>query len=70
MNNDRIIGGDHEDPQTAPSDGGGTQNTPGVEVIEVTPPKVVVKMKGGTREMYDVPSDTSKFVDDSEIRGS
>ena len=64
--------GDHEDPPTAPSEGGSAQNTPGVEVIDVTTgksvavstPKLIYKIKGGKQEVYDVPSNTTKFVDD------
>ena len=35
------ITGDHENPQTAPSEGGSTQNTPELEVMEVAPGKSV-----------------------------
>lgn len=73
-----INGGDHASPQTAASKGASAQNTPEVELMAVAPGKKVpvavimsmpvYKIKSGTQEVYDVPSETTKFVDDFVVR--
>ena len=69
-------GGGDDEGQASPSEGASTQDTPEPapepEVIEVAPgktvavitPKLVYKILGDTQQVYDVPAETAKAVDD------